>query len=212
MAEIDVNKIVEGELSQDDIERMDKELTPEQKAEAVQAAASKFKETLGSLSAIRKEKNRVETKAKELDEQAKTTEDKIAQFRNEQVVKAKERFKSKYSLSEEDFTKVEETFERLDSGAVDADLVYRDLVGSYAYLNSDSLLKTKMELEQMQMQMERNAEQATASEAGSSSVAPTSSKPANRPSDAAVALAKQAGISVEAAERQVSQGTSRKLM
>lgn len=209
MAEIDVNKIVEGELSQEDIERMDNELTPEQKAEAVQLASAKFKETLGSLSAIRKEKNRVLSKAQEIEQEAhKSADDRIAQFRNEQVQKAKDRFKTEYNLSDEEFVKVEKTFARLDSGAVDSDLVYKDLIGSYAYLNSDSLLKAKTERDHM----ERNAETANAGEAGSSSVAPVSIKPASKHSDEAVALAKQAGITVEAAERQVKEGTSRRLM
>lgn len=208
MTEIDVTKIVEGEHSQEDIEKMNNELSDEQKAEVVRAAAEKFKETLGSLSAIRKEKNRVETKTNELAAQAKTSEDKMAQFRSEQVLKAKDRFKKEINLSDEDFKKVEDTFARIDSGHVDADLIYKDIAGAYAFVNSEALLAGKKE----EGNFERNAAAVVAAEAGSISSSPTVGEPPRTFSKEAEALAKQAGIPVEAAERQIKGGNVRMLM
>lgn len=208
MDKIDVEKIVGGELSHEDIEKLDKELTEEQKAEVVQKATGDFKETLKSLSALRKEKNRIETKTKELDEKAKTVDDKVSQFRNEQVQKAKDRFKTEFGLTDEEFSKVEETFKRTDEGHVDADFVFDNLKRTYAYLNPDTLLKAKSE----QDRMAKNANNANASEAGSHSAKPSDGQEIKKFSDAAVSLAKQAGITPEQAEKQISQGMSRKLM
>lgn len=217
--EIDVDKIVTGELTQEDIEKLDKELTDEQKQAVVQKASAGFKDTLKSLNAIRKEKNRIETKNAELSDEARRAQEaldsynsqktEISQFRSEQLQKAKDKFKADFKLSDDEFAKVEAQFTRIDSGKIDQDLIYKDLRGSYAFLNSEELVKAK----ELKTSMERNASGAVSSEAGGSSVAPSNDSDSDsKVSPEAKALAKQAGISEESAERQIKEGNKRILM
>lgn len=129
----------------------------------------------------------------------------MTQFRTEQVEKAKTRLFSEVKLTEEEKTVVLEKFGLLDSGKVDADFIYQDLLSAFAASNPTKFLT----LSKAQEQSEQEAADETERQAGSGgSAAPAGQEP-KKFSDEAMALAKKAGITPEAAQKQVTGGMTR---
>lgn len=128
----------------------------------------------------------------------------MAQFRTEQVEKAKKKFLSTVNLSDEEKEAVEEKFSKLDSGKLDADLIYEDYVSAFAAANPSKFLELSSEKEERERKAQERLEEETRANGG---------KPPEleekKYSDEALALARSAGISPEAATRQLSEGLSR---
>lgn len=149
-------KIVLGE----DVSELTKDFTTEQKVELEKetlnlATEAKNKE-LAEVSALRKEKTRLQAKA---DEATKDVQERI---RSEQSVKAKVRLVKEFNLSPEDSAKVDMGFK---TEAFDADLIYEDYKRQYAYTFADRLIKDSQE----KVTLEKNAAQFMSGSAGGTS-------------------------------------------
>jgi len=129
---------------------------------------------------------------------------KFNQFREEQVQKAKTRLFDSVSLTDEEKAAVNEKFERLDTGKIDADLIYLDLVSSVAAANPNKFL----ELTQDQETRERNAIEELEKQAAGGG-APPSEEEKKKYNQETLDLAKKAGITPEEALRQTTQGMTR---
>lgn len=221
-------KVDSGELSGEDLTNVVNELDVDKQAELRQKFAEATQQTVGEMTATRKEKKRVEDllakRQEELDKQKPETppetppenppaqqppqneSDGFAQqFREEQKGKAIKKFVDDFGLSEGEQEKILAQFEKMDSGKMDADNIYDDLVGVYAFLNRDTLVKADQERKAREAAAEAEAAQA----AGGPGGAPNDGNKPPKYSEAAQNLAKQANISEEAAERQLTQGTKR---
>lgn len=217
-------KVTNGELSGEELTNTVSGLEVEQQTELRKKLAEETTKTMTEMSGIRKEKQRVEELLKqrqeELDkEPPKKLEEEPApspapapqddftkQFRNEQKEKAVRKFKSEFGISDEEWeTKYRSEFESKDSGKMDADNIYDDIVGVYAFVNKDKLVQADKE----RQAREAAAAAETAQSAGGPQGAPNDGNEPPKYSEAAQSLAKQAGISEEAAERQITQGTKR---
>lgn len=191
-------------LSKEELTAMVEDLTPDEQIKFRNLASQEAKETLSQMTALRAEKNRVESKIKEAEPQepTSTTPDPMAKFREEQLLKAEIKFKQDFKLSDDDFAKIKDQFGRVDSGRIDADLIYKDFVGAYAFVNSESLLAAQ----QKQESMETGAVQATMAAAGTFSGDPASGQGTKEFSPEVKAFAEEAGIPVEAADQYLNEG------
>ena len=222
-----LEKTLNGELSGDALAAEVAKLDVEGQATLKKLSDESAKKSLSEASALRKERDRandLKTQAeKDAEEAAKKAEDAkkaaeaaggaqppakdetMSQFRNEQVTKAKNRLKAEYSLTDEQLAEVVTHFEKIDSGKVDADNIYVELKGSYAFLNSDSVLQAAAD-------KKKREEEAAAAEAeaagGAAGGEPAGSQPPKF-SDEVKSLAKEAGITPEAAKKVAEEGTSR---
>jgi len=191
-------------LSKEELTAMVTDLAPDEQIKFRNLAAQEAKETLSQMTALRAEKNRVENKIKDAEPETPPTPapDPMAKFREEQLLKAEIKFKQDFKLSDDEFTKIKDQFGRVDSGRIDADLIYKDFVGAYAFVNSESLLATQKK----QSEMQQGAANATAAAAGTFSADPSSGQGTKEYSAEAKALAEQAGIPVEVAEQHLQEG------
>jgi uncharacterized protein (DUF3084 family) len=104
------------------------------------ALEEEHKRVLNELKVAREEKN----KAKEMEESFQE------KFRKEQLEKAKNKFFSEFEYkSDEEKQMFLDTFNKLDSGSVDADLIYKDLVRAHLYLNPDKYLSLEKNLSKL---------------------------------------------------------------
>lgn len=210
-----IEKAQKGELSDEEIERLNSTLTDDEKKAITAKASEDFKTTLSSLSAIRKEKNRVEDLAKKaLEDQAKVetkaaevavAQNNISQFRQEQIGKAKEKFVADFKITPEQLPAIEAIFAKLDSGAIDADLVYKDLVSAYGAVNSSSLV----DAERAKNNLEKGAIEETINAAGTHQAPPGGEPEKPKFSENVKKLAQEAGITEEAAHKVATEGMSR---
>jgi hypothetical protein len=191
-------------LSKEELSEMVNDLAPDEQIKFRNLAAQEAKDTLSQMTALRAEKNRVESKIKESEAPAAPTPDPMAKFREEQLLKAEIKFKQDFKLSDEEFTTIKDQFGRVDSGKIDADLIYRDFVGAYAFVNSDSLLAAQKRQENMQ----QGAANATTAAAGTFSGDPSSGEGQKEYSPEVKALAEQAGIPVEEADKYLQEGVT----
>ena len=196
------------------------ELTEEEKPEYQKALAESVKEMQGSLTGMRSarqaEEQKLEDKKKELAEVEKKLAEggnpppfqnqggDMKQFREEQVQKARLKLGSLVKLSPEDMVQVEAVFIKLDSGKMDADFILQDFLSAVAAAKPEVYLDAKKKLEDM----EKGAAQHTRQQAGGSDSAPPGQEP-KKFSDQAMKLAQEAGITPEAAQKQLTQGMSR---
>ena len=126
----------------------------------------------------------------------------MSQFREEQKQKAEKKFYEKYPTA--DKTAITDMFKKLDSGKVDADLIYADYEAAFAAVNKDATLKAF----DTQNEMEANAARANEAAAGAGSSGPSGGQP-KKFSDATQKLAKEAGITPEAAHKVATEGMTR---
>jgi hypothetical protein len=191
-------------LSKEELTAMVSDLAPDEQIKFRNLAANEAKETLSQMTALRAEKNRVETKIKDAEPQTPPTPapDPMAKFREEQLLKAEIKFKHDFKLSDDEFTQIKDQFGRVDSGRIDADLIYKDFVGAYAFVNSEALIATQ----QKQSEMQQGATQATIAAAGTFSGDPASGQGTKEYSPEVKALAEQAGIPVEVAAQYLDEG------
>jgi len=214
-------KVNSGELSGDALKEAVSALDVEQVVEIKKKISESATEEYGKVSAFRQEKQRLEglvnQKKTELEsisnppaptatpDTPAATDDSMKQFREEQKQKALNRLKSEYSLNDDTFNKVVENFTKFDSGKIDADHIFDELKGVYAFLNSDTLLATAQE----KTQREAEAAAQAAQLAGGAQGAPNNGNQPPKYQPEVTQLAKQAGISEEAANKFATQGTKR---
>lgn len=152
----------EGSVSDEMVDKLTSEqvdkLTPEQLDKFSPDQIKKVKaKQIEAVGAIRKEKKRLEDKGNEGGGGQQDTEKKI---RAEQITKAQNRFFTEFEVSSvEDREKISESFKKFDSGKFDAELIYDDLVSTYAFLNARNLIQAKKDKEHM----ERTAEEMNSS-------------------------------------------------
>lgn len=142
-------------------------------------------------------------RADELNKPALTPEMQV--FRNEQVEKAKNRLLSTVKLTPEQQAEVMEKFKKLDSGKMDADFIYKDLTASVAATQPDRFLTLSEKEENERIA----AEEELARQAGGSGGSAGEDNKPKKFTDAATQLAKDAGISPEAATKQLTEGNRR---
>lgn len=213
-----LGKVSSGELSGDSLAAETANLEPQDLVTLRSKMADMAKEEFGKVNGFRQEKQRLETlvseRKAELDKMnppapaptnpAPATDETMKQFREEQKQKAIKRLQTELGVSAEDLTKVQEVFAKLDSGKIDADHIYDELVGVYAFINKDALIAANTE----RLQREANAAAETAAQAGGAQGAPLGSNPPKYAPEV-TAFAKKAGISEDAAQRLATQGTKR---
>lgn len=197
-----ITKLRNGEISETEAKEFESKLSETGKGLLKEALAFVTKRQDEGTKAADLEK-----KTAELAENIRTEEEKLskmkdqgAQFRQEQVQKAKDKFFAEYKIPAEQQAQYDDKFKALDSGKVDSDLIYNDFVGIYAFLNKDTLLEAKKK--EVDMQRQADDEAARAAGAGNGSGGPEDKKP--KFSEAVSTLAKTAGISEEAANRQIN--------
>jgi hypothetical protein len=221
-----LEKTLKGELSGDALQAEVEKLDVAGQAELKKLASESAKTSLSEASALRKERDRANdlktqaekdageaaTKAEEAKKAAETGGDKrppakdetMSQFRKEQKDKAIARIKTELKLTDELSTLVVAHFEKIDSGFVDSDNIYKELLGAYAFINSDSLLTADAE----KRKREEDAEALAAEAAGGAQGEPGGTKPPKY-SDQVTKLAKEANITPEAAQKVATEGTKR---
>lgn len=230
-----VKKVVEGELSGDELSAAMSELSVEDQAEVNRLAKESAATSLTEASALRKERDRANDMKTQAEKDAEAAaarakaiaegkdpdnpeggqgkepevpkkDDTMSQFRKEQVDKAKNRFKDAFShLEAEKINEVFAQFEHVDSGKVDADNIYQDLIGAYAFINRDSLVAAETE----KRQREANAEEDRIEGARSNGGSPKDGNQPEKVKQAVKQVAKAAGISEEAAQKVVTEGNTR---
>ena len=210
----EINKALEGELSEDQLKEFESKLSEEGKKlfQEAQAFKAKRQDEESKGKNLTDTNTQLETKQKELQDKIKADEETLnslkqstSQFRDEQIGKAQKKFFEEYKISEEDQAKYLDTFKKLDSGKIDPDLIFQDFVGVYAFLNKDSLLNA----EEMRKKQEASATAINASEAGGQQTPPEGEAKKDFSEDV-LAYAKRANISPEDAQRQVTEGMVRK--
>ena len=211
---MDNKEIAKKILSGEDVSTLIKDFTDEQKIslnkEILAEGENAKKAVLEEVTALRKEKNRVNDLAnKKPDDPKPEINDQQKQFRSEQVIKAKNRLMSEFGLKPEEMTKVEEAFKTIDSGKIDSDFIFADLKKAYVTVNPDIFIDAKRNVENFQ----RNAVDALADAAngGGSGAGGNEGK---KYSDKAMAWAKEAKkqgieLTAEQAESTLEKGLKR---
>ena len=217
-------KVSEGELSGEELTKAVNELEVDQQIALKNKFTEEATKVMGEMTGVRKEKQRVEALLKQRQEELEKAGEKpepqtpepapaqppkddfAAKFREEQKQKAIRKFVTDFGIGDDEKSKLLEQFEKMDSGKMDAEYIYEDLVGVYAFVNKDKLVEAEKE---------RKAREATAAEeaakaaGGASGQSPNNGNEPPKYSEATRQLAKSAGISEEAADKQVNQGTKR---
>jgi hypothetical protein len=201
MSEIKKEGAVEGENPAIDPNVDLTQLSDEQKAELKAKADQEIADTLEKLKGLRAEKNRVNEKVKEGESEFNQ------RFRGEQLQKAKAKFIADFNLSDDERASVEESFSKIDSGAIDADLIYSDFKKAFALSNVDSLIEAKKRKEEL----EKNAADFMGESIGGTDVKPVEGKTYSPEAYDYIKQARKEGISLslEEAEKYVKQGNKR---
>lgn len=212
-----LGKVSSGELSGDALVTEIATLEPQDVLTVKSKLVDLAKEEFGKVNGFRQEKQRLEglvtEKKTELEKMSTTppttppipaSDENMKQFREEQKLKAIKRLKTEMNISDSDLQAVTEVFAKVDSGKIDSDLIYDELVGAYAFVNKDAFVSTTRE----KQEREAAAAAETEAAAGGASGAPAGSNPPKY-QPAVSALAKKAGISEDAAQRIATQGTKR---
>ena len=177
------------------------QLSDEQKAELKKKADEELANTLEKIKALRQEKNRVLEKTKEGEQEFQK------RFRDEQILKASSKFATDFSLSQEEINAILEDFSKVDSGALDSDLIYGDLKKAFALKNVDVLIKAKAEKEEL----EKNAADFLSGAIGGVDAKPEEGKTYSPAAYEYVKEARKQGVelSLEQADAYVSKGNRR---
>jgi hypothetical protein len=201
--------VLEGKIKKDD-------LTPEELIGYKTYVSDLSKEEEAKVTGLRGARQAEEKKLADLKAEAERLTNggsgdtppehpQMKQFRIEQVLKAKNRLWATIKASDAEKTIIEDKFSRLDSGKVDSDLIYEDLLSAVAASNP----KKFIELSGDDERRKREAEDEIARQAGGAGGSGGSGNEPKKFSDEVLNLSKDAGISPEAAQRQVSQGNKR---
>jgi len=159
----DIKKALDGELDDQGLKDLESKLSDEGKRILKEALAFKAKKRdeeekakKASEIADAEEKRVADLKAEadRIENELSHSKEQMSQFRQEQILKAKNKFFSDYNIPAEQQEEYSKKFERFDSGKVDPDLIYDDFVSVYAALNKDALLKSQKDIEEMK----KNAE------------------------------------------------------
>jgi len=206
--------VLDGKIK---VEDLSPEKLPEFRTFALKTSKEEIEKVAALREAKRVENERVESAKAEADRiksdseklKAETMSSKelspeMKQFRSEQVEKAKERLFSTVKLSEEEKKLVLENFSKLDSGKMDADFIYKDLVSAVAASNPDNYLTMSQDRERMAWE----AEQETLRQAAAGITKPSETE-LKKFTDEALKLSKEAGITPEAATKQLTHGNKR---
>ena len=178
---MDFKEIAVKELSGEDVSDKVKDFTPEQKSEYLKVfsaeadvkkqgiladinkATTDKDEELKAVEALRKEKQRLTVKP-ETDpaHSGQEVEEYKKQQREEQIQKARSRFVKDFNLSDDDLSKLDESFKTEDSGKLDADFIYEDFKKAYVKSNPDRFIEAERE----KRRLEANANEFNAQGAG----------------------------------------------
>lgn len=200
--DISIEKLLDDKVSSEEKEAIKATLTPDQQVEFAKEAKKVFEATLAQAAGARKEKNRVDELIEEKNKELGKVNETMDKFRGEQVDKAKARIVEKYKLDGDDLKVFEETFAKLDSGKVDADLIYQDALKAFVATKPEAFLAAQ----QSEADMAKAAAEATAREAQGKSAPPAGSEPPKY-SQEVTDFAKKANISeADAAAFQVNGG------
>lgn len=160
---MDIKEIAEKIVGGENVDELVKDFTPEQKLELEQAALERSRQLrqaeLEAVSALRKEKQRLEGKTED------ATKQLTEKLRQEQYDKAEKRLIEQFKVDPAEVEKLREAFKIADTGKFDADLIFEDLKKSYVFVNADTLLKDS----QRKSELEKNAAEFMAGAAGGSS-------------------------------------------
>lgn len=206
MIQDEVTKLLNGELDDAKVTELTSKLSEDAKKSLSEAIGLRKERNL-TQAQLKEESEKLEKTRKELKESEdglSSTKAATSQFRTEQISKAKAKFFADKSIKPENQAEYESMFSKIDSGKIDPDLIYRDFTKAHAAINADSFEQSKA----TEDELKRQAEAATAAAAGRQQSAPPGKEP-KKFSDEAEKLAKSAGISAEAAERQITQGNRR---
>lgn len=201
-----VKKVLDGEVSEDELKAFTDKLSEEGKSILAQSLAFRDKRKDEEGKALTEEDRRNKAKAEADAEEARLTQlrGENSQFRTEQISKAKAKFFADYNIPADKQSDYDAEFVKLDSGKIDPDFIYKDLERTHVALNSD----TYLESERKQRQMERNAEEFNQGGAGSHQHAPPGNEPPKF-SETAKQIARESNISEEAAAKIESEGMVR---
>lgn len=204
-----ITKLRNGELNETEVKEFEGKLSEEGKKLLKEALAftTKRQDEEGKVREKEAKVFELDTLIKQEEEKLSKTKDQGAQFRQEQVDKARDKFFKEYNVPAEKQAEYLEKFKALDTGKVDSDLIYQDFVGVHAFLNKDTLLKAQQDqIESQRIADEELARQANGGQGGGGhqDAPPKYSKEATE-------LAKKAGITEESANRQITEGMERKL-
>jgi HD superfamily phosphohydrolase len=209
----DISKALNGELDEKGLADLEAQLSDEGKKVLKEALAFKAKKNDEKAKAEEAEKLRLEEEAKlealrkerEAEEgKLNSTKESVNQFRTEQISKAKVKFFEDYHIPAEEQSKYEDMFKKVDSNKVDPELIYKDFEVAHVALNPEAFLQAKKEREEM----EKNAALANQGAAGSQSTPPSGNEKKVF-SEKDESLAKNAGITNEAAKKINEQGFHR---
>jgi dsDNA-specific endonuclease/ATPase MutS2 len=213
MDEAKIKGALEGEIK---LEELSDDELAEFRKKARELAEKEKGELTGFREAKRAEAERVEKLKKEAEgisgQANKTKEDlekdkaEVTQFRREQILKAKEKFLTTFPDAKEKIDLIDEKFGRLDSGKIDSDFIYSDFVSAYAASDPDGYLAARQKAEDLK----KNAEKLNAGSAGYSSSKPADGSEAKKFDEKTTQVAKEAGISEEAADKVLKQGLTRR--
>lgn len=210
---MDNKKIIEKALKGEDYSADTVDFTPEQKTalgvEILNAADAAAKAELAKVNGLRQEGQRIIAKTEE--EKKKGEQTFTDKLRDEQIQKAKTRFYSDkaFPITEEQKVLLDAEFKRLDTGKIDADLIFNDLKKAYVAVNADTFLaEREKSIEDKANAARYNAGASFASHAAAS----PDGKEYSQEAKAAVAAAQKQGLklSLDAAEKVVKQGMDRK--
>lgn len=216
-----LEKTLKGELLGEALTAEVEKLTVEQQAELTKLSKESAAKSLSEASGTRKERDRILEQKTQAERDAAEAATKAAadaataqqqppsnatmdKFRDEQKTKAIARLKAEMGLTDDQTTEVVNHFNKIDSGMVDADNILQELRGAYAFVNRDTLLTADAE----KRKREQDAADAEAQAAGGAQGDPSGSTPPKF-SEGVKTLAKEAGITPEAAQKVATQGTKR---
>ena len=213
MDEAKIKGALEGEIK---VEELSDDEVIEFRKQARALADKERGEVAGLREAKRAEAERVEKLKKEAEgingQASKTKEDlekdknEVTQFRREQIMKAKEKFLTTFPDAKDKIDLIDEKFARLDSGKIDSDFIYSDFVSAYAASDPDGYLTAR----QKAADLKKGAENFNAGSAGYSSSKPADGSDQKKFDEKTTQVAKEAGISEEAAEKVLKQGLTRR--
>jgi hypothetical protein len=155
-----VAKALKGEEYVEDTKDFDATQLKELDLEIGKAAKLESDTELAKVTALRKERQRLETPPQKQEDKAQN------QFRDEQVELAKEKFFTdpKFKLTDEEKAQFESEFKKLDTGKMTPELIVKDMRKAFAVIKSDSLIDSQEKVNEF----EKNAAEFNAGQAGGS--------------------------------------------
>lgn len=199
---IKIEELSDEELSE--FRKQARELAEKEKSEVTGLREAKRAET-ERVERLKKEAEDVEGQTNKNKEDLEKGKNEVSQFRSEQILKAKERFLESFPDAKEKIDLIDEKFSRLDSGKIDSDFIYSDFVSAYAASDPEGYLSARQKAEDLK----KGAENINAGSAGYSSSKPADGSGEKKYDERTIQVAKEAGISEDAAEKVLKEGLTR---